>query len=38
MRVVIDTNTIVATRSLLVTGNIKHYPVEEWRAMIWELL
>ena len=27
-----------ATKSLLVTGNIKHYPVEEWRTMIWELL
>lgn len=27
-----------ATKSLLVTGNIKHYPVEEWRTMIWELV
>lgn len=26
-----------ATHSLLVTGNIKHYPVEEWRTMLWEL-
>ena len=26
-----------ATKSLLVTGNIKHYPVEEWRTMLWEL-
>ena len=26
------------TQSLLVTGNIKHYPVEEWRTMIWELV
>lgn len=25
------------THALLVTGNIKHYPVEEWRTMIWEL-
>ena len=27
-----------ATKSLLVTGNVKHYPVEEWRTMLWELL
>ncbi len=27
-----------STKSLLVTGNIKHYPVEEWRTMIWELV
>lgn len=26
-----------ATKSRLVTGNIKHYPVEEMRTMIWEL-
>ena len=26
------------TGSLLVTKNIKHYPVTEWRTMIWELL
>ncbi|MDD2971223.1 MAG: putative toxin-antitoxin system toxin component, PIN family [Lachnospiraceae bacterium] len=25
------------TKSKLVTGNIKHYPVEEWRTMLWEL-
>ena len=25
------------TGSLLVTGNIKHYPVEEMRTMLWEL-
>lgn len=25
------------TGSLLVTKNIKHYPVTEWRTMIWEL-
>ena len=27
-----------ATKSLLVIGNIKHYPVEEWRTMLWELV
>ena len=27
-----------ATKSLLVTGNIRHYPVEEWRTMLWELI
>lgn len=27
-----------ATRSKLVTGNIKHYPVEEMRTMLWEVL
>lgn len=27
-----------ATRSRLVTGNIKHYPVEEMRTMLWEVL
>ena len=26
------------TNSKLVTGNIKHYPVEELRTMLWELL
>lgn len=26
------------TGALLVTKNIKHYPVTEWRTMIWELL
>lgn len=26
------------TGALLVTGNIKHYPVTEWRTMIWELV
>jgi putative PIN family toxin of toxin-antitoxin system len=26
------------TRSRLVTGNVKHYPVEEMRTMLWELL
>ena len=26
-----------STRALLVTGNIKHYPVEQWRTMIYEL-
>lgn len=26
------------TGSLLVTKNIKHYPVTEWRTMIWELI
>jgi putative PIN family toxin of toxin-antitoxin system len=26
------------TKSRLVTGNIKHYPVEEMRTMLWELL
>ena len=35
-RVVIDTNVLVS--ALLVTHNIKHYPVTEWRTMIWELL
>ena len=25
------------TGALLVTHNIKHYPVTEWRTMIWEL-
>lgn len=25
------------TGALLVTKNIKHYPVTEWRTMIWEL-
>lgn len=29
--------TAKATKSRLVTGNIKHYPVEEMRTMIWEL-
>ncbi|MCM1159104.1 MAG: putative toxin-antitoxin system toxin component, PIN family [Bacteroidales bacterium] len=29
--------TARATKSRLVTGNIKHYPVEEMRTMIWEL-
>ncbi len=39
MQVVIDTNIIIAraTKSGLVTGNIKHYPIEEMRTMIWEL-
>ena len=27
-----------ATKSRLVTGNIKHYPVEEMRTMLWELI
>ena len=27
-----------ATGSRLVTGNIKHYPVEEMRTMLWELM
>lgn len=27
-----------STKALLVTGNIRHYPVEEWRTMIWELV
>lgn len=27
-----------ATKSRLVTGNIKHYPIEEMRTMIWELV
>lgn len=27
-----------ATRSRLVTGNIKHYPIEEMRTMLWEVL
>jgi putative PIN family toxin of toxin-antitoxin system len=26
------------TNSLLVTGNIKHYPVEEMRTMLWEIV
>ncbi len=26
-----------ATKSRLVTGNIKHYPIEEMRTIIWEL-
>ncbi len=26
-----------ATKLRLVTGNIKHYPIEEMRTMIWEL-
>ena len=26
------------TGSLLVTGNIRHYPIEEWRTMLWELV
>lgn len=30
--------TARATNSRLVTGNIKHYPVEEMRTMIWELV
>ena len=30
MQVVIDTNIIV-------TDNIKHYPIEEMRTMIWKL-
>ena len=25
------------TGALLVTKNVKHYPVTEWRTMIWEL-
>ena len=29
--------TAKATKSRLVTGNIKHYPIEELRTMIWEL-
>lgn len=29
--------TAKATKSRLVTGNIKHFPVEEMRTMIWEL-
>lgn len=29
--------TAKATKSRLVTGNIKHYPVEEMRTMIWEV-
>ncbi len=29
--------TAKATKSRLVTGNVKHYPVEEMRTMIWEL-
>ena len=27
-----------ATGALLVTGNCKHYPVTEWRTMVWELV
>ena len=27
-----------ATKSRLVTGNIKHYPIEEMRTMLWELM
>ena len=36
MQVVIDTNIIIAktTKSRLVTGNIKHYPIEKMRTMI----
>ena len=30
--------TARATGALLVIGNIKHYPVTEWRTMIWELI
>ena len=26
------------THSKLITGNIKHYPVEELRTMLWELI
>ncbi len=26
------------THSKLITGNIKHYPVEEFRTMLWELI
>ena len=39
MQVVIDTNIIIAkaTKSRLVIGYIKHYPIEEMRTMIWEL-
>lgn len=39
MQVVIDTNIIIAkaTKLRLVTGNIKHYPIEEMRTMIWKL-
>lgn len=29
--------TARCTGALLVTKNIKHYPVTEWRTMIWEL-
>lgn len=29
--------TAKRTGSLLVTGNVKHYPVEEWRTMLWEV-
>ena len=29
--------TAKATKSRLVTGNVKHYPIEEMRTMIWEL-
>ena len=38
---VLDAPFYVAARctgALLVTNNIKHYPVTEWRTMIWELL
>lgn len=27
-----------ATKARLVTGNIKHYPVVEFRTMLWEML
>ena len=27
-----------ATHARLVTGNIKHYPIEESRTMLWELI
>lgn len=30
--------TARCTGALLVTKNIKHYPITEWRTMIWELL
>ena len=30
--------TARCTGALLVTKNIKHYPVVEWRTMIWELI
>ena len=29
--------TAKGTKSILVTGNVKHYPIEEMRTMIWEL-
>ena len=35
-----DVPFYVAARSTgakLITGNIKHYPVEEWRTMLWEM-